>query len=88
MIPSLVQQVIAARIPSAREVASAQSREQRLQSVIEIMRKHGNVTPYVIADLTGASERVARDWLQELERQGRVYSWKPRGSARRMWGLK
>lgn len=88
MIPSLVQQVIAARIPSAREVASAQSREQRLQSVIEIMRKHGNVTPYVVADFMGASERVARDWLAELERRGAVYSWKTGNATRRMWGLK
>lgn len=88
MIPSLVEQVIAARIPTARELATTQSRAARLDHVIELMRAHGNVTPYAVADLTGSPERVSRDWLQELERQGRVYSWKPRGSARRTWGLK
>lgn len=86
MIPSLIDQVVAARIPSNREATVADAREDRLRTLLETVRRIGNVTPAALAPITGRSERWCREQLHELERRGQLYSWTPRRNVARMWG--
>lgn len=86
MIPSMLDQVIAARIPAKRELTATQKRKEAIDEMLAVMRAHGNVTAQRACELMERSPRVCRDWLEELERQGRAYSWKGRPNEPRMWG--
>lgn len=67
MIPSLLDQVIAARIPAKRELTATQKRKESLDEMLAVMRAHGNVTAQRACELMERSPRVCRDWLEETQ---------------------
>ena len=88
MIPSLLEQVLAARMPTKQEVALRVRIEDRMECVREAVRRAGNVTAAKIAAMTNYSTRTCRETLVALERRGELISWKPAGSgAPRRWAL-
>ena len=88
MIPSLLEQVLAARVPTKQERASRDRVESRMECVREAVQKMGNVTAAAVATTTGYAERTCRETLIELARRGELICWKPAGSrAPRRWAL-
>lgn len=88
MIPSLLEQVLAARAPTKREVALQVRIEDRMERVREAVRRAGNVTAAQMAVMTNYSIRTCRETLAALERRGELISWKPTQSSRpRRWTL-
>lgn len=88
MIPSILDQVIAARIPTPTELRAATKREESMRLVLDALRRHGNLNVMTAEKLTGKSRRMCAEYLAELEKRGFVYSWKSHHSKPRMWGLK
>ena len=87
MIPSLIDQVVAARIPTRGEVVSAQRQQDRLESIHGAVRKIGNTTVQTLSKATGLSASTCRDALKALESAGRLYSWQPHKHSGRMWAV-
>lgn len=89
MIPSLIDQVIAARIPSIRLQGMTSKRQEKLDRVHSTMRSLGNVSARKLAEKTGLSDKAVRELLAELQAEGRVYSWKPSANQNdaRLWGV-
>lgn len=75
-----------ARFTGNREATVADARDDRLRTLLETVRRIGNVTPAALAPITGRSERWCREQLHELERRGQLYSWTPRRNVARMLG--
>lgn len=88
MIPSMLDQVIAARIPTPKELRAATKREESMRLFLSALRRHGNLTVMTAEKLTGKSRRVCAEYLADLEKRGFVYSWKSHHSKPRMWGLR
>ena len=88
MIPSLLEQVLAARTPTKQEVMLQVRIEDRMERVREAVRRTGNVTAAQMAAMTNYSIRTCRETLVALERRGELISWKPVQSNRpRRWAL-
>lgn len=88
MIPSLLEQVLAARTPTKREVALRVRIEDRMERVREAVRRTGNATAARVAAITNYSMRTCRETLVALERRGELISWKPVQRDRpRRWAL-
>lgn len=88
MIPSLLEQVLAARAPTKQEVVLQVRVEDRMEQVREAVRKTGNVTAAQVVVMTNYSMRTCRETLAALERRGELISWKPaQGNRPRRWAL-
>lgn len=87
MIPSLFDQVVAARIPRPCELTAAERRKEALDHMLDVMRSYGNLTAQRAHELTDKPERTCRNLLSGLERKGLAYSWKGRPREPRMWGV-
>lgn len=77
MIPSLVEQVVAARVPSRREADTTERREEKLREVMDVVRRAGNVTAMQVSRLVGYSDKSCREYLETLELRGDLVSFKP-----------
>ena len=89
MIPSMLEQVIAARIPSKREADTTERREDKLREIRETVRRTGNVTAMMIQQLTGYSNKACREYLEILTERGDLVSWKPpKVNDPRRWSIK
>lgn len=88
MIPSLLEQVLAARVPTKQERASQDRVESRMDRVREAVQRMGNVTVAAVVTATGYTESTCRETLVALERRGELICWKPAGSrVPRRWAL-
>ena len=85
MIPSMLDQVIAARIPTPTELRAATKREESMQLVLDALRRHGNLTVMTAEKLTGKSRRMCAEYLAELEKRGFRQGSKKFGRVVRAW---
>ncbi len=74
MIPSLLEQVRAAKVPTASAVVSLNRTEQRLAKLVEWLEGK-NVTIQMAAVAFDVNERTVRAWLKRLVAQRRAISW-------------
>ena len=74
MIPSLLEQLTAAKVPTAREVALLDRKEQRLAELVEWLEGR-NATAQMAAAAFEANERTMRARLKLLVAQRRAISW-------------
>ena len=65
MIPSLIEQVVAARIPSPQARVHKQRVDERKEKLCELLVGR-NVTVPFAAQALGVGERTARDYLNAL----------------------
>lgn len=87
MIPSLVEQVIAARIPTPQETAGREARIARMKIARESLRELGNVTAVDVCGRMNVKPKTATEYLNALVRDGEAITWKIEGQPR-MWGRK
>lgn len=74
MIPSLLEQVRAAKVPTASAVALLDRTEQRLTELAEWLEGR-NATVRSAAAAFEAKEVTMRSWLKQLVAQRRAISW-------------
>ena len=79
MIPSLIEQVVAARIPSPQARAHKQRIDERKEKLCELMVGR-NVTAPFAAQALGVGERTVRDYLNALVDERRALRWTAGGS--------
>lgn len=88
MIPTLLEQVLAARVAINPEaVAVSAAREAKIQSALNAIRKSGKASAMQVAKQVGLSDKTARDVLHELEKRGQLRSHKSSQSQPRVWRL-
>ena len=74
MIPSLLEQVVAAKVPSAASLAIMDKTDDNLNRLAEWMTGR-NVTVASAAQALEVSEPAMRAWLKRLVFRRRVISW-------------
>lgn len=74
MIPSLLEQVVAAKVPSATALANMDKMDDNLNRLAEWMTGR-NVTAASAAQALGVSEPTMRVWLKRLVFRRRAISW-------------
>lgn len=74
MIPTLLEQVRAAKVPSAGTVAILDRTEHHLAELAEWLEGR-NATVQMTAAALNTSEATARAWLKRLVAQRRAISW-------------
>lgn len=74
MIPSLLEQVAAAKVPSATALAIMDKMDDNLNRLAEWMTGR-NVTAASAAQALGVSEPTMRVWLKRLVFRRRAISW-------------
>ncbi len=74
MIPSLLEQVAAAKVPSATALAIMDKMDDNLNRLAEWMTGR-NVTAASAAQALEVSEPTMRAWLKRLVSRRRVISW-------------
>ena len=79
MIPSLIAQVVAARIPSPQASAHKRRVNERKEKFCELLVGR-NVTVPFAAQALGVGERTARDYLNALVDERRALRWTAGGS--------
>lgn len=79
MIPSLIEQVVAARIPSPQTSALKRRTNERKEKLCELMVGR-NVTVPFAAQALGVDKRTARDYLNALVDERRALRWTAGGS--------
>lgn len=79
MIPSLIEQVVAARIPSPQARAHKQRVNERKEKLCELLVGR-NVTVPFAAQALGVGERTIRDYLNALVDERRALRWTAGGS--------
>ena len=79
MIPSLIEQVVAAHIPSPQTRALKRRTNERKEKLCELLVGR-NVTVQFAAQALGVSERAARDYLNALVDDRRALRWTAGGS--------
>ena len=79
MIPSLIEQVVAARIPSPQTRALKRRTNERKEKLCELLVGR-NVTVQFAAQALGVSEHAARDYLKALVDERRALRWTAGGS--------
>lgn len=88
MIPSLLDQVIAARIPSKAERVLSDRTDERARMVLDAVQSIGNASAKDVAQVTGFKEKSARELLRLLVERGRLATWKPQqNNLPRRWAL-
>lgn len=86
MIPSLVEQVIAARIPSYQATVHADRVNGQVEAILNHARLTGHITAEGASRLLGMSERVARERLALAVERGAMTTWRT-SQGKRFWGL-
>ena len=81
MIPSLLEQVRAAKVPSATALAIMDKMDDNLNRLAEWMTGR-NVTVASAAQALEVSEPTMREWLKRLVFRRRVISWTVK---RKLW---
>lgn len=76
-VPTLLQQVLAARIPSKQQEAMSRKREERLDQTLQGVKMLGTATTKDLSEVTGFSESVLREYLVVLAKRELVISWTP-----------
>ena len=79
MIPSLIEQVVAARIPSPQARVHKQRVNERKEKLCELLVGR-NVTAPFAAQALGVGERTVRDYLNALVDERRALRWTAGGS--------
>lgn len=74
MIPSLIEQVVAARVPSPQARALKRRTSERKEKLCELLVGR-NVTASFAAQALGVSEHAARDYLKALVGERRALRW-------------
>ncbi len=89
MIPSLLDQLLAAREPTTAEKRKAKRIADRANAVMKAVRKIGNARVTDVMKETGMLEWMCRDTLKTLENRGELISWKQNNSSAtsRYWTL-
>ena len=74
MIPTLLEQVVAAQRPSPQHEAIKEKRNEMLRRVVDfLLDKNANASH--VAEHLGIARPTARVYLKDLEREGRIVSW-------------
>lgn len=87
MIPSLIEQVIAARLPTKSEITVSLKRQERKRRIVEVVRRIGNATTDQVSVATGHSTSSTRELLKELVADGDLVTWKGHQNAARVWNI-
>lgn len=87
MIPSLIEQIVAARQGSNREQCLTEKREARLEIVLKHVKTVGNITANQLAEMTGYSQSCCREYLRQLVDRNKLYTWKASHQHPRMWAI-
>lgn len=88
MIPTLLEQVLAARVKYSPEaIASNPAREAKIQDALTTIRSLGRANAMQVADEVGCSHKTAREVLAELEKRGLAASHKSSRWQPRLWRL-
>jgi predicted ArsR family transcriptional regulator len=88
MIPTLLEQVLAARvIPSVDAAAASAAREAKIRDALSAIHTIGRVSAMQVANELNCSDKTAREVLQELEKRGQVTSHKSSRWQPRLWRL-
>lgn len=74
MIPTLLEQVIAAQRLSPRNEAIKEKRKELFRQIVDFLLDK-NATANHVAERFGITPKTARIYLKDLEREGRVISW-------------
>lgn len=74
MIPTLLEQVIAAQRLSPRNEAIKEKRKELLRQIVDFLLDK-NATANHVAERFGVTPKTARIYLKDLEREGRIVSW-------------
>lgn len=74
MIPTLLEQVIAAQRLSPRNEAIKEKRKELFRQIVDFLLDK-NATTNHVAERFGITPRTARIYLKDLEREERVISW-------------
>lgn len=90
MIPTLLEQVLAAHVPTAAEQVKTSRRQEGLEKVEAAVRSIGNASAKQIQEATGMHDRTVREALGELEKAGVLYSFKSAANRNtpRRWNIK
>ena len=75
MIPTLLEQVRAAKVPRARTVAALDRAEQYIAELADWLEGR-NATVQMTAAALNITEATARAWLKRLVAQRRAISWR------------
>ena len=74
-VPTLLQQVLAARIPSKRQQAAGDRLRECEEQVYQAVLSIGNASFGTVKKATGLGERTVRGTLAELVKAGRLTTW-------------
>ena len=74
MIPTLIEQVVAAQRPTPQHRAINEKREEVYRQIVDFLLDKNANTKH-IAEQFGIIPKTARIYLNEMEKQGRVVSW-------------
>lgn len=74
MIPTLLEQVVAARQPNKQNETIKGKRDEMLRRIVEFLLDK-NANAHHVAEHLGIVHRTARIYLKDLEREGRIVSW-------------
>jgi len=74
MIPTLLEQVVAAKRPSPQREASKERRRELFRQIVDFLLDK-NATTNHVAERFGFTPKTARVHLKDLEREERVISW-------------
>ena len=74
MIPTLLEQVVAAQRLSTQREANKEKRKELFRQIVEFLLDK-NANAHHVAEHLGIVHRTARIYLKDLEREGRIVSW-------------
>lgn len=74
MIPTLLEQVVAAQRMSPQNETLKEKRKETLRRIVEFLLDK-NANAHHVAEHLGIVHRTARIYLKDLEREGRIVSW-------------
>ena len=74
MIPTLLEQVVAARRMRPHHEAIKEKRNEKFRRIVEFLLDK-NATAHHVGEHLGIAPRTARIHLKDLEREGRIVSW-------------
>lgn len=74
MIPTLLEQVVAARQPNKQNETIKGKRDEMLRRIVEFLLDK-NANAHHVAERFGVTPKTARIYLKDLEREERVISW-------------
>lgn len=74
MIPTLLEQVVAAQRMSPQHEAIKEKRKELFRQIVDFLLDK-NATANHVAEQFGVIPKTARIYLKDLEREGRIVSW-------------